>query len=194
MSRSSSPASSPGRIAVYLAPEITSVAHATFRTGVAGAFRVTATGSPAPTFSESGRLPRGVKLHGGGLLAGVPAKGTGGRYQFTLTAGNGSATSAKQAFTLTVDQAPAFTSPGHVTFRAGKRKTFTIVTRGFPAARLAESGKLPAGIAFLPRRDGTATLSGKASRRARGRTFRITITARNGVVPAAHQALTIVIR
>ena len=92
-----------------------------------------------------------------------------------------------QAFTLTVHQPSAFASPDHATFRAGKHRTFTIVTRGFPAARLSESGKLPRGITFLPRHDGTATLTGKASRRARGHTFRITITAR-GVRPAAPRA------
>ncbi len=43
-----------------------------------------------------------------------------------------------QAFTLTVNQAPGITSARRGTFRAGHRRTFTIVTTGFPRPRLSE--------------------------------------------------------
>ncbi len=181
-------------ILVYQSPAITSPAHATFRTGTAGRFSLTATGWPAPGFTKTGALPRGVRLYRAGSILGTPAKGTGGRYRITLEADNGSGTTASQAFTLTVNQPPSFSSPDHVAFRAGIHKTFTIRTTGFPAARLAERGRLPRGISFRPGPDGAATLSGKALHRARGRTFTIRITARNGIAQAARQFLTITIK
>lgn len=47
---------------------------------------------------------------------------------------------------LTVDQPPSFASAASVTFTAGVSKTFTVLTKGYPAARLTESGTLPSGI------------------------------------------------
>lgn len=182
-------------------PVITSAARATFQTGALRHFDAIAKGYPSPKFSEVGALPKGVRFSTFGYsfssvgeLAGVPAQGSGGRYPITLTADNGAGTPATQKFTLTVDQPPSFASSNHVTFRVGRYKTFTIVTRGFPAAQVAESGKLPRGISFRRGHNGTATLSGKAFRRARGRIFRIILTARNSVGPGALQVLTIVIR
>jgi hypothetical protein len=172
-------------------PTITSPGHATFRTGVAGSFTATASGFPAATFSEASALPRSVRLSPAGILSGTPARDAGGRYRINLTAVNGVGSPATQAFTLTVDQPPSFSSPGKITFTAGKKKTFTIATHGFPVPRLTESGKLPTGITFRPHRNGTATLTGTATRSAKGHKFKIVITASNGVGPAARQTLTI---
>jgi hypothetical protein len=132
-------------IEVFQPPVITSGAHTTFRSGVSGVFDVTATGVPAPTFSETGPLPAGVTLSRAGVLEGFPGNDTGGRYPITLTASNGHGTPAKQAFTLTVNQRPTFTSPDRVTFRAGKRKRFTIVTRGFRPHGWPSRASCPAG-------------------------------------------------
>jgi len=84
------------------APAITSVASATFTVGTAGTFKVTATGYPAPTFSETGTLPDGVSFNTTGVLSGTPAAGTGGTYPLQIKAGNAAGTSAAQSFTLTV--------------------------------------------------------------------------------------------
>lgn len=173
---------------------ITSASHVTFQVGKFGTFTVTASGFPAATFTESGALPSAVQFGPDGQLAGLPIKGTQGRYKITLTASDGVGPPSTQKFTLTVGQPPSFVSPDRVTFRVGVHKTFTIVTHGFPAASITESGKLPSGISFRAGRHGTATLSGKALRRARGHTFKVTFTGRNGVGRAAHQVLTIVVR
>jgi GH25 family lysozyme M1 (1,4-beta-N-acetylmuramidase) len=85
------------------APAITSGGQVTFGTGVASTFAVTATGTPAPTFSESGALPSGVTFGTDGVLSGTPSAGTGGRYPIQITASNGVGTPATQAFTLVVD-------------------------------------------------------------------------------------------
>ena len=53
-------------LTVDAAPAITSAATATFTKGTAGTFTVTATGLPAPSFTETGTLPTGVTLSTGG--------------------------------------------------------------------------------------------------------------------------------
>lgn len=87
------------------APTITSANNTTFTQGTAGSFQVTASGSPAPTFSvTSGALPSGVTLSSSGLLSGTPTQS--GTFTFTVTATNGTAPDATQSFTLTVNAAP----------------------------------------------------------------------------------------
>lgn len=82
------------------APAITSASQVSFSTGVASSFKVTATGFPAPAFSESGALPAGVTFSGG-VLSGTPQSGTAGSYPIQITATNG-AGSVTQSLTLTV--------------------------------------------------------------------------------------------
>ena len=67
-------------------PTITSSASTTFAENVPGTFSVTATGDTPITFSETGALPSGVTLTGGGTLSGTPASGTAGSYPLTITA------------------------------------------------------------------------------------------------------------
>jgi hypothetical protein len=93
---------------VTAAATITSVSSAKFAKGTAGSFTVTATGSPAPTISESGALPSGVTFSGGVLKGAASASGT---FPITFTAHNGAGADATQKFTLTVsDQTTAATS------------------------------------------------------------------------------------
>ncbi len=84
-------------------PRVASVASTTFTVASAGSFTATATGFPAPTFSETGTLPTGVTLSSAGALTGTPAAGTSGTYPITITAGNGVGSNATQSFTLTVN-------------------------------------------------------------------------------------------
>ncbi len=88
-------------------PSFTSASSATFATGTAESFAVTATGSPVPTLSESSsdRLPAGVTFNpAAGLLSGAPAAGSAGAYTLHFTARNGVGTDATQTFTLTINQ------------------------------------------------------------------------------------------
>jgi large repetitive protein len=172
-------------------PAITSAAQATFTAGQADSFAVEGTGTPDPTFTESGSLPAGVTLSTSGTLAGTPASGTGGTYPFTITASNGVAPTATQAFTLTVDQASAISSPGKATFRPGVSGTFTVRTTGYPAAKVTERGKLPPGLRFVADKNGTAVITGKPGAADRGKQYVIRLTASNGVSPAAAQRFTI---
>ena len=97
--------------ATNTAPAITSASSTTFFVGSAGSFTVTATGTPAPTFSKTGTLPSGVTLTSAGLLSGTPAAGTAGTYPITITASNGVSPNATQSFTLTVIQSCTTSNP-----------------------------------------------------------------------------------
>jgi YVTN family beta-propeller protein len=173
------------------APGFTGSPQATFLAGSPGNFIVPARGYPAPTFTETGPLPSGVQLTPQGSLTGTPGQHAGGTYDFTVTASNGIGPAASEAFTLTVNQAPAITSAGHVTFRAGRQHTFTFHVTGFPAPRLTESGGLPRGVHFRVRSNGTAVLTGRPGDA--DRTYVITIIAANGVGRAARQTFRLTI-
>lgn len=174
-------------LTVNQAPAFTSAPRAAFRAGRASNYFLDAGEFPAPTFTEAGQLPYGISLDPRGVLLGTPGRHSGGVYHFTLTASNGIGSAAQQAFTLTIDQPPAITAARSATFRAGSRRTFTFRSTGFPVATLSERGHLPGGVRFVRERNGTAILTGKAARSDKGKTYKITISAANGVGPPAHQ-------
>jgi large repetitive protein len=172
------------------APAINGRAAATFTAGKAGSVTFTATGTPAPRFTLAGRLPAGVSLGGSGTLSGTPKAGTGGVYPVTITAVNGVGQAATLRFTLTVDAAAAITSANHATFTHGRHGSFTVRASGYPVATLTEKGALPAGLKFTAGRNATATISGTPAAAARGKSYVITLTAKNGVGKAAVQRFT----
>ena len=183
-------------LTVDRACQITSADSATFAVGQAETFTVTTTGLPNSTLSETGALPPGVTFTDNGdgtaTLAGTPAANTGGTYPFTITATNGVSPAATQPFTLTVNQAPRITSPAGTTFTAGQAGTFTVTTTGVPNSTLSETGALPPGVTFTDNGDGTATLAGTPAANTGG-TYPFTITATNGVSPAATQSFTLTV-
>jgi large repetitive protein len=180
-----------------IAPVITSAAAATFTAGHAGTFKVTTAGGGTATVSLKGKLPAGVKFRPGpsgtALITGIPAAHSGGRYRLTLAATNGVFPAASQAFTLTVDQAAAIVSSGRAVFRAGRRGRFLVVSQGFPAPRLRETGRLPHGFKFQVRSNGTAELTGDPVASQVGKRYTLKITATNGVGRPVTRSLTIVI-
>ena len=144
-------------LTVDQAPAITSGDSTTFLAGVRGSFTPTATGYPAPSFTESGTLPTGVTFAHGSLGGVATQTGT---FPITLTASNSGGSPATQSFTLTVDQAPAITSANAVTFAQSAAGSFTVTATGTPTPSLTEFGNLPPGISFQDNGDGTGTLSG----------------------------------
>ncbi len=179
------------------APLITSANSATFTVGTAGAFTVMATGTPVPALSVSGALPPGVTFtnngNGTATIAGIPAPGSGGIYALTLTASNGVAPDATQAFTLTVQEAPVITSAASATLVVGTSGTFTVNTLGFPITSLNLSGILPSGVTFTNNGDGTATIAGIPAPGSGG-VYALTLTASNGLTPDAIQAFTLTVQ
>ena len=191
------PPAPPSAPAAKTAPTITSAATATFTVGTSGSFTILSTGNPRASLTETGALPSGVafvdNLDGTATLSGTPAAGTGGTYNLTITAANGITPNATQNFTLTVNQAPAITSPAATNFAEGTAGTFTVTTTGFPTVAITESGALPTGVMFVSNGNGTATLSGTPAAGSAG-TYNLTFTAANGVTPNATQNFTLTVQ
>src|SRR5690606_19484858 len=105
-------------LTVNESPAITSAPAATFPLGAASTFTITTSGFPSPALTLAGVLPTGVTFadngNGTATIGGTPA--AGGAYALTVTAANGIGADAVQAFTLTVNGAPAITSPASATF------------------------------------------------------------------------------
>jgi hypothetical protein len=98
---------------------------------------------------------------------------------------NGKAT---QAFTLTVDQAPAITSASAAPATHGQAFTFTFTSTGYPLASITHSGSV-AGLTFSNKGNGTATLSGTPTKAG---TYTLTVTAKNSV-GSASQSFTLTV-
>ena len=180
---------------VTAVPQFTSAATTTATVGTAVSFTVTASGYPSPSLSETGVLPNGISFvanaNGSATISGVPSAGTGGDYQLGLQAAN-SAGTVSQSFLLVVDQAPAINSARTATGKVGRAMSFTVTTTGYPSATITETGKLPKGTSFVPQAGGKATISGTPVAGTAG-TYRLTITAKNGVGSSAVQAFTLTI-
>ena len=168
---------------------ITSGSSTTFTVGSHGSFTVTTTGFPAAAISENGALPAGVTLvdngDGTATLAGTPAVGTGGIHPFTLMAINGVGIAALEFFSLTVNEAPSFTSADSATFSQKESDSFTPTATGFPAATILEWGTLPKGVTFSG-----GTISGVPKKKG---TFQVLLTASNGIGTNATQIFTLTV-
>lgn len=147
------------------------------------------------TFTSSD-LPSWLSLNAAtGQLTGTPS--SPGTYPFTVDLSDGAGGSDSQSESITVDasgsvQAPQITSASSTTFDTGGMSTFTVTTTGSPTAVLNESGTLPDGVTFADNGNGTASLSGAPGAGTAG-TYTLTITAQNGVDPAASQSFTLVV-
>jgi len=178
-------------------PEITSGGSATFRVGSPGSFSVEASGKPTPSISSVYILPAWLSLvdHGDGTatLSGTPPINSGAVYDLSFTASNGVMPDDTEAFTLTVQEAPYFTSADNATFKVGEFKTFTISALGYPAVNdITYTGSLPDGVSLVDNNDGTATLSGTPAA-LEGGVYTLTLTAINGVTPNATQTFTLTV-
>jgi hypothetical protein len=185
---------SAGPQVVKNAPTITSGNAATFTVGSAGTFSVTATGL-STAITESGPLPGGVSFvdnhNDSATLSGTPATGTGGSYPISIRAANGAPPDATQSFTLTVDEAPSFTSADNATFFLDQGGDFTVmVDQGYPAlTQLGFTGNLPVGMGDqVLAADGTISITGTPTGNAIG-TYPLQLKANNGL--AGEQDFTI---
>ncbi len=170
-------------------PVFTSPSNQTISVGTAFSFDVSANGNPEPSLTESGALPSGVTFQAGvagsATISGTAVAGTGGSYPITLKA-TSSGGSASQAFTLTVDEAPAITSAPSASTNVGLALSFKVTTSGFPAAAVTESGGLPTGVTFKANANGSATIKGTPAA-GTGGSYPLTISASNGIGSAATQ-------
>lgn len=177
----------------------TSANATTFAVGSAGTFEITTTGHPPAALTRAGAaLPGGVTFtdsgRGTAVLAGTPAAGSAGSYVFNITANNGVSADVVQTFTLTVTDAPRFTSAAAATFVVGQPGTFAVTTAGSPRPTITRTGAaLPAGLTWVDNGDGTGTLGGTVAAGTPAGTTTFTFTADNGAPPAATQSFALAV-
>jgi hypothetical protein len=195
---SGSATSTAATLTVHTAPTISSANTTTFTVGSAGTFTVTTSGFPNATLTTTGTLPAWLSFtdngNGTATLAGTPPAGSGGQYNFTINADNGTAPADSQAFTLSVTESPSITSADHATFAAGTAGNFLVTTQaGFPVATtVTKTGSLPSGVTFTDNGNGTATIGGTPAAGTAG-SYPITITASNGATTNATQSFTLTV-
>jgi len=194
-----SPATQSFALTVDQASAITSANSTTFTVGTPGSFTVTSASSTFPnttTYSETGALPSGVTLTAAGVLSGMPAAGSSTSYAITITASNGVGTPASQSFTLTVNQAPAFTGGNSDSMNVNTPNIFLIFTSGNPTAAISlfnNPASLPTGVSFTDNGNGHGTLSGTPGT-GTGGSYPLVFTAINGVLPNATLNFTLTIK
>lgn len=144
------------------APLITSSNSLAVGVGQKLSFKVTAVGKPKPAITASG-LPSWLAFTpaaGGGsaTVSGSPPAGSGGVYPITFSASNGVGFTATQNASLSVLE---FTSPASATFPLNQSDSFTVTTSlASSSVAIALSGSLPPNVSFTVGGNGTATLSG----------------------------------
>ncbi len=128
----------PFTLTINGAPSFTSANKHTFTAGTPGSFPVSASGWPLPDITlKSGTPPADVSFMAGTGTAtlqesGPSAVGDGGVYTLVFSASNGIGPAVPQPFTLTVNQAPIFTSGGSTAWPVNQPDTFPLAASGWP--------------------------------------------------------------
>jgi hypothetical protein len=173
-------------ISIVEAPVFTSTAPpADGKVGTPYNHSSTASGFPAPTFSATG-LPAGLTLTAAGVISGTPT--AWGTFTGTLTAANGVLPNATQNFSITIVQAPVFTSAAPPpTGKVGTAYQHVCRADGTtPITFAVTAGALPSGLSM----NEAGEIAGTPSEEG---TFTGTLTATNGTAPAATQDFSITI-
>ena len=175
---------------ILYAPSFTSAASATSVVGDPTSITVAVDSYRTSSISLAGALPNGLTFTDNGnntaTIAGTALPGTGGMRTLTLTAANTVGT-ATQSFSLRVEQRPQITSVNAATFETGTAGSFTLSSTGWPTPTVTLTGALPDGVSFSG-----GTLSGTPAEGTGGQ-YPLTVTAADGVTPAATQALTLTV-
>ncbi|MCW2755732.1 MAG: hypothetical protein JWQ32_3143 [Marmoricola sp.] len=160
-------------------------------------FSAAADGYPVPTVQWQ------KSTNGGSTFTDIPSA-TSASLTFTAAAGDNSSqyravftnsvgSATTNAATLTVEQAPSFTSSAAATFLVGASGSFDVTTTGLPSvSAITKTGTLPDGLTFTDNGDGTATVAGTPLA-GTGGVSSVDLDASNGVDPDAVQTLTITI-
>ncbi|MCU0702582.1 MAG: VCBS repeat-containing protein [Fimbriiglobus sp.] len=182
----------PFTLVVNRVPSFTSAPSVTFTAGQSSVFFVTTAAAPTATISTTSAFPPGMMLVNNGdgtaTLGGFPS--VPGTYTLNLTATNGVGVPATQTLTVTVNQAPVFTSPTSVVFQATVAGAFTVTTVALPPAAISTLSTLPPGMLLVSNGDGTATLSGTPTTPG---TYTLDLTATNNVTTPSFQQLVVTV-
>jgi Bacterial lectin len=113
-----------------------------------------------------------------------------GPHYFTVQVQDSATNSNSQTVTYNVVAPPSISGPSSATFAVGSPGSVTISATGFPVPVLSESGALPAGINFVDKKNGAATLAGTPTVSG---IYPITFIAQNGAGSQATLAFTLTV-
>ncbi len=186
---------------VSVAPVITSTPVITVEEASPYSYTVSATGTPAPTFSATGAagaaLPSWLSINATtGVLSGTPGNADVGSHSVVVKAANGISPDAEQTFTIEViplPVAPTITSTALTRAVEGQLYSYAVSATGVPApsftASLAGGGALPT---WLSMNATSGVLSGTPAAADIG-TLQLEVTASNGLQPDSVQAFTLTV-
>ncbi|MCL2662585.1 MAG: putative Ig domain-containing protein [Oscillospiraceae bacterium] len=171
-----------------VAPAITSSNNKRVVSGTGGTFRVTSTGTMPIAYSVSG-APTGVNIDIPSGVMTIDAAVPVGTYPLTITVSN-NVSSANQAFTLTVTEAPVapdITSVDNTHVVSGTGGTFKVTSTGTLPFTYSITGA-PANVS-IDSTNGTMTVAGTIL----AGTYTFTVTVTNGIQPDATQTFTLTV-
>lgn len=113
---------------------------------------------------------------------------TVGPHTFTAQVQDSAMNTNQTVVNYTVVLAPTISGASSALFTVGTPNSVGFSATGYPTPTFTESGSLPNGVTFIDNKNGTATLSGTATVSG---IYNITISAQNGVNPAATLAFTL---
>ncbi len=151
-------------------------------------------GSPL-TFTIVTAPTQGVLGGSGANVTYTPNPGATASDSFTFRVNDGQLDSAPATVSITNTRAPAITSAASVTFTPLQANSFTVLANGMPTPTTAVSGctpALPATVSFTPDGSGGGVFAGTPGASDAG-SYTCTITASNGVTPAATQTFTLTV-
>jgi hypothetical protein len=112
--------------------------------------------------------------NGTATISGTPTVGSSGTHTILLSATNQDGVATKSV-TITVNEAPSFTSAANASATIGQPLSFQVIASGYPAPKFSLTGKLPKGITF---KASTGTLSGTPKAGTNG-TYPLVMKAKN---------------
>jgi len=177
-------------------PVFTSADNASFTTGAADNFVVSASAAPTAALTVTGTLPPGLtftdngdgtaKVSGTPTNAAAPAAQSK-NYAVTVKAQN-AVSQVTQTLTIKVTNpgaAPSFSSADNAAFTTGAASAFVVSASAAPTAALTVTGTLPPGLSFADQGNGTAKITGTptaaAAPPAQSVDYPVTVKAQNAV-------------
>jgi large repetitive protein len=151
--------------------------------------QVSGAGSGSVKWKKTAALPKGLSVSSTGLLSGTPSTKAVGDQTVQVSASLNKGTPQTASIALTVNESPGFgKKPVTATsFNEGTASSFAVTGTGFPAPTFTESGALPSGVTF----SSSGVLSGTPAVTTNTGVFSITVTASNGISPAATESFTL---
>jgi hypothetical protein len=177
-------------------PMIIGITPASYMASTGGTFTIQTAAKPPPTISDTcpANLPNTPNPstfadgHDGTASLTVPPGETPGTYKVCVQATNERGT-INRSFTISLNQAPLFTSANTATVTAGTDSQIPVTTSGWPTPSITSRCPIPPGITFTDQGNGTATVT--VTNTTPPGDYTLCLQAANGINPNATQNLTI---